>query len=316
MTADFAAWHDEHLLDHKRRLRAAMFVSLAIHGLLFAIFAAAPPEPMAIPPAVLAVDLVAIPRAVPAPAPPRPKAREPAPAPAPPPAAEPAPAPAPPPAAEPAPAPAPPPAAEPAPPPPPIAKAPVQVLPEETPGKIREAKPEPEVSKALPEKKPEPEVSKAVPEKKPEPAPRRRRGQPREQVSLEDLLAEAGPDEATSMLKRREEAADPEAESAGEPRPGIQVSPEQLAWNRKVEQQMSRRFVDLPRYRGRGLNVRFRVVVAADGSLRGEPTLLKTSGNLDFDRSALAAVFLGGPYPPPLNPGPVDLSFSSEDFAR
>ncbi len=279
MTADFASWHDEHLLDHKRRLRTAMFVSLAIHGLLFAIFAAAPPTPMPLPPAVLAVDLVAIPRAAPAPAPPRPKAPAPAPAPAPPPAAE------------------------PAPPPPPIAKAPVQVLPEETPGKIREAKPEPE-------------VSKAVPEKKSEPAPRRRRGQPQEQVSLEDLLAEAGPDEATSMLRRPEDAADAEAESAGAPRPGIQVSPEQLAWNRKVEQQMSRRFVDLPRYRGQGLNVRFRIVVAADGSVRGEPSLLKTSGNLDFDRSALAAVFLGGPYPPPLKPGPVDLSFSSEDFAR
>lgn len=297
MTADLAVWQDEHLLDHRRRLRTAMCVSLAIHGLMFAVFAAAPPSPVVDVPSYVAVDLVAAPPARPAPAP----ARAPA-APKPPPAAAPKPpppAPKPPPAAEPAP-PAPPP-----PPAPPVAKAPVQALPEETPGKIRKAKPEPSLAKA----KPDPEASR-------ETRPRRRRSEPQEQVSLEDLLAEEGPDEATAMLRREDEAPEADASSSGTPGPGVQVSPEQLAWDRQVIAQVSRRFVDLARYRGRGLVVRFRVRVGANGELVGEPALLSSSGDLDFDRNALSAVMVAGPFPPPLTPEPRVLSLRPETASR
>ena len=281
MTADFAAWHDEHRLDHRRRLRTAMCVSLAIHGLMFVLFAAAPPAPVVELPHYVAVDLVAAPPSRPA----RGKA---------PPSASPKP---PPPAAEPAP---------PAPPPPPVAKAPVQVLPEETPGRIRKAKPEPELSKAKPE-----------PKQEPKPAPRRRRrAEPEEQVSLEDLLAAEGPDEATSMLRREEEGADPDAQSAGTPGPGVQVSPEQLAWDRAVISRISSRFVDLARYRGRGLVVRFRIRVGPTGELNGDPVLLSTSGDVAFDDSALSAVLIAGPFPPPITPEPRTLSLRPEAAAR
>lgn len=286
MTADLAVWQDEHLLDHRRRLRTAMCVSLAIHGLMLAVFAAAPPAPVVDVPSYVAVDLVAAPPARPAPARAPAPARGPA-APKPPPAAEPAP---------------------PAPPPPPapsVPKAPVQALPEETPGKIRKAKPEPALSKA----KPDPEASR-------EARPRRRRGEPQEQVSLEDLLAEEGPDEATAMLARKDEAPDADASSSGTPGPGIQVSPEQLAWDRQVIAQVSRRFVDLARYRGRGLVVRFRIRVGANGELVGEPALLSSSGDLDFDRSALSAVMIAGPFPPPLTPEPRILSLRPEAVSR
>ncbi|MCR9097645.1 MAG: cell envelope integrity protein TolA [bacterium] len=286
MTADFAAWHDEHLLDHRRRLRTAMCVSLAIHGLMFAVFAAAPPAPVVDVPKYVAVDLVAALPSRPAPA------RSPAPAPA---------QPKPPPAATPAPAPAPAPAA---PPPPPVAKAPVQVLPEETPGKIRKAKPEPELSKATPEPKPQ------------ERPARRRRGEPAEQVSLEDLLAEEGPDEATAMLRREDDAPAEDEGSTGTAGPGIKVSPEQLAWDREVISRVSDRFVDLARYRNRGLVVRFRIRVGPGGELIGKPDLLSTSGDVDFDRSALSAVLIAGPFPPPLTPEPRILSLRPEAVAR
>lgn len=302
MTADLAVWQDEHLLDHRRRLRTAMCVSLAIHGLMFAVFAAAPPAPVVDVPSYVAVDLVAAPAPRPAPAPAQAPARAPT-APKPQPAAEPplpAPtAPKPPPAAEPAPPAPPPPSA------PPVAKAPVQALPEETPGKIRKAKPEPSLSKA----KPAPEVPR-------ETLPRRRRGEPQEQVSLEDLLAEEGPDEATAMLRREDEAPEADTSSSGTPGPGAQISPEQLAWDRQVIAQVSRRFVDLARYRGRGLMVRFRIRVGANGELVGEPALLSSSGDLDFDRNALSAVMVAGPFPPPLTPEPRVLSLRPEAASR
>ena len=37
MTAEVVGWHDEHLLEHSRRLRNGCLVSVALHGLLFAI---------------------------------------------------------------------------------------------------------------------------------------------------------------------------------------------------------------------------------------------------------------------------------------
>ncbi len=259
-----------------------MCVSLAIHGLMLAVFAAAPPAPVADVPSYVAVDLVAAPPSRPAPSRPPASSRGPAPA-KPPRAAEPPPPP---------------------PPAPPVVKAPVQALPEETPGTIRKAKPEPELSKAKPD-----------PESKPAPTPRRR-GQPREQVSLEDLLAEEGPDEATAMLGRADEASESDAESSGTPGPGVEVSPEQLAWDRQVIARVSSRFVDLARYRGRGLVVRFRIRVGASGELIGEPDLLSSSGDLDYDRSALSAVMIAGPFPPPLTPEPRILSLRPEAAAR
>ena len=59
MTADFADWVDEHSQDHKRRLRTAMFVSLAMHAVLLGIFAVSPPALIAPTPEYLSVDLVA-----------------------------------------------------------------------------------------------------------------------------------------------------------------------------------------------------------------------------------------------------------------
>ncbi len=61
MTADFVGWHDEHMLDHRRRLRTAMFVSLALHGVLIAIVTTSPPQQMTSIPEYLSVDLVAAP---------------------------------------------------------------------------------------------------------------------------------------------------------------------------------------------------------------------------------------------------------------
>ena len=290
MTADFADWVDEHSQDHRRRLRTAMFMSLAMHAVLLGIFAVSPPALIAPTPEYLSVDLVAA-------APPaRRVARSPSPPSPTPPAAEPAP---------------PPPA--PSAPAPPIAEAPVQVLPEETPGRIREAKPEPPkiVAEAKVEPKPKP--------KPPAPPPRPKK----EEVFADDdaamaaLMAELGGDEVSELLEssasQRAEDAAIEAESAGAPQKGIEVSPEQLAWDRGVQQQISRRFPDLARYRGRRLVAQVEINVTLSGGILGNPKLIRTSGDLDFDRRAVSAILLAAPFGAPPEAGPRRLNLNSED---
>ena len=293
MTADFADWVDEHSQDHRRRLRTAMFMSLAMHAVLLGIFAVSPPALIAPTPEYLSVDLVAAApparRVTPSPsAPSAPSATPPAAEPAPPPPAPSAPA-------------------------PPIAEAPVQVLPEETPGRIREAKPEPPkiVAEAKVEPKPKP--------KPPAPPPRPKK----EEVFADDdaamaaLMAELGGDEVSELLEssaaqRAEDSAN-EAESAGAPQKGIEVSPEQLAWDRGVQQQISRRFPDLARYRGRRLVAQVEINVTLSGGILGNPKLIRTSGDLDFDRRAVSAILLAAPFGAPPEAGPRRLNLNSED---
>ena len=287
MTADFADWVDEHSQDHRRRLRTAMFMSLAMHAVLLGILAVSPPALIAPTPEYLSVDLVAA-------APPaRRVTRSPSPTP---PAAEPAP---------------PPPA--PSAPAPPIAEAPVQVLPEETPGRIREARPEPQ--KIVAEAKVEPTPKPAPPA--PPPRPKKEEVFADDDAAMAALMAELGGDEVSELLEssasQRAEDAAIEAESAGAPQQGIEVSPEQLAWDRGVQQQISRRFPDLARYRGRRLVAQVEINVTLSGGILGNPKLIRTSGDLDFDRRAVSAILLAAPFGAPPEAGPRRLNLNSED---
>ena len=290
MTADFADWVDEHSQDHRRRLRTAMFVSLAMHAVLLGIFAVSPPALVAPTPEYLSVDLVAA-------APPvRRVTRSPSAPSATPPAAEPAPAP-----------------PAPSAPAPPIAEAPVQVLPEETPGRIREAKPDP--PKVVAEAKVEPTPKPKPPA--PPPRPKKEEAFADGDAAMAALMAELGGDEVSELLEssaaqRAEDAAN-EAESAGAPQKGIKVSPEQLAWDRGAQQQISRRFPDLARYRGRRLVAQVEINVTSSGDILGNPKLIRTSGDLDFDRRAVSAILLAAPFGAPPEAGPRRLNLNSED---
>lgn len=295
MTADFADWVDEHSQDHRRRLRTAMFMSLAMHAVLLGIFAVSPPALIAPTPEYLSVDLVAA-------APPARRVTRSPSAPSAPPAT--------PPAAEPAPAPPAPSAPAPA---PPIAEAPVQVLPEETPGRIREARPEPQ--KIVAEAKVEPTPKPAPPA--PPPRPKKEEVFADDDAAMAALMAELGGDEVSELLEssasQRAEDAAIEAESAGAPQKGIEVSPEQLAWDRGVQQQISRRFPDLARYRGRRLVAQVEINVTLSGGILGNPKLIRTSGDLDFDRRAVSAILLAAPFGAPPEAGPRRLNLNSED---
>ena len=278
MTAEFIGWSDEHSLDHSRRMRNAMLVSFAIHGLMIALFAVAPTPQFAPLPEVLAVELVAaLPAARPTPR------------------------------AAPAPTPAEAPASEPAPPPPtptpPVTKAPVQVLPEESPGRIRKAKPEAAAPKIEP---------------KPEPKPVPLRPKREKDLSYEDAMAaldgELGIDETADLLTP---ARAPDEDSTAvapdsQARPGLAISPELRAWNLEVQRLIQSRWVMPSNLRGRGLATSLELNLSASGGLMGTPKVIRSSGDPTFDDNAVRALFLAAPLPPVAEPGRRVFIFTSE----
>jgi colicin import membrane protein len=280
LSAEVIGWQQVYLLDHRRRLRNGLLVSLAIHGLFLAMLAVSPSRSAPPFPDVLSVDLIAaLPAARPAPqsapeAPPKP-------APKPAPKAAPEPAPKPPPKA----APKPPPPA-----PPPIAKAPVQALPENAPTKIRKVEPKAKVD------------------------PRRR---PREkELSYADAMAslddELGPVEDRNLLTP---APDPEpAESSGSPQSkhGIVVSPEMLAWATATTRKIQNNWKGVASYEGRGLATRLELELSARGDVLGTPRVVRSSGDPFFDDNAVRAVMMVSPLPAPPRAGPTVFVFKSE----
>ena len=258
MSVELIGWHDEHSSDHRRRLRNAMLVSLAIHGSIFGAFAIGPTPTFAPMPQVIAIDLVAAP-----PAASRPSRRSPAP---PPPKA----------------APPEPPPPEPAPPAPPVVKAPVQVLPEESPGRIRKVKPKP----------------KSAP-----PRPKREKS-----LSYEDAMAELGVDDTADLLQAPPAPVDPEV-SSGQPessetsRAGAVISPELAAWNLATRRRIQNTWVTPSNFRNRGLATTLELRLSVSGDVMGTPKVVRSSGDPYFDDNAVSAVLKAAPLPPPPEAG-------------
>jgi TonB family protein len=285
LSSEALAWQDEHSLDDRRRLRNGSLVSLAVHGLVFATLVISPPRTPPPLPEVLSVDLVA--------APPAARAARPGPAPkqSPPPAPKPPPKP----AAKAAPKPPPPP-------PPPIAKAPVQVLPENVPSKIREVAPEPKVTK-----KPEPEAE-SLP----------RRGVREKELSYEDAMAalddELGPDENPDLLKPAPDS--PASDSSGSPAPksGVVVSKALVAWATATTRRIQNNWKGLASYEGRGLATTLQLELSATGDVLGKPLVVRSSGDPYFDDNAVRAVLMVNPLPRPPRAGTTVFVFRSEQY--
>ncbi len=282
MSAGAIDWYDESLADHRRRLRNGILFSLAVHAALVAAFVIAPPRPLAPRPEVLQVELIAA-------TPGAPTGQRPSPPPPPPESKAPPP---------------PPEAPPPAPPAPPVAKAPVQVLPEETPGRIRKAPPEKRKAKV---------VAKAE--------PRPRRPKKEEALSYEDAMAaldqELGVDETADLLQPVPKTSESDVSSGlSEPvsksRPGVSISPELAEWNRKVQRLIRSRWVIPAAFRNRGLETGLELRLAASGDLIGEPRVVRSSGDPYFDDNAVRAVMKVAPLPSPPEPGLQIFIFRSE----
>ena len=289
MSAEVISWREEHGFDHRRRLRNGGLVSLAVHALLFATLVISPSREAPPLPDVIAVDLIGAPLIAAAPparsAPPRRTAP-------PPPAPE---------------------VAEPAlPPPAPKPKAPVQVLPEDTPQTVRKEKPKAEKTRVVEKPKPK------VPER-----PRRRRGEPTKELSLEDAMAaldeEIGPDETSDLLQARPSPADRAAEAAAAAaaeqaaRAEAQLASEFATWMIAAKRKIQSRFVMPSNLRGRGLETVLELRLSKSGKVIGAPKVLRSSGDPYFDDNAKRAVLKGDPLPPPPRSGVTRFVFNSED---
>lgn len=264
MNIELVGWHDEHSLDHRRRLRNAMLVSLALHASLFAVMVIESSPTLAPMPEFISIELLAALPTTSRPA--RPK-------PTPPPAAEPAP---------PEPAPPEPPVT------PPVTRAPVQVLPEESPGRILEARPEP----------------KPVPRR-----PVRER-----ELSYEEAMAalddELGVDETVDLLRPAPAPAPVEPEDSGAI--GRRVSSELVAWSRAVQRLIRNKWVTPSNFRNRGLTTSLEVRLSATGAVIGTPIVVRSSGDPFFDDNAVRALLTVAPLPPPPEPGLQVFIFNAE----
>jgi colicin import membrane protein len=280
LSAEVFGWQVEHELDHRRRLRNGLVVSLAVHGVFMALLVISPSRSAPPFPDVLSVDLVAAaPSVRPAPAAPPKAPPEPVPEAAPKPAPKPAPK------ALPKAAPEPPPPA-----PPPIAKAPVQALPENVPSKIRKVEPKREVD------------------------PRQR---PREkELSYEDAMAslddELGPVEDRDLLKPIPEAEPAESSGSPQSKRGVVVSPEMLAWATATTRRIQNNWKGVSSYEGRGLATSLELELSAGGDVLGTPKVIRSSGDPFFDDNAVRAVMMVSPLPAPPRSGPTVFVFKSE----
>jgi colicin import membrane protein len=190
-----------------------------------------------------------------------------------------------------------------------VAKAPVQVLPEEAPGRIRKAKPE--AAKVDVNRTPEP---------KPEPNPVPWRPKREKSLSYEDAMAalgeELGVDETADLLTpapTRDEDSNSEAASPMRAaQPGAVISPELAAWNLAVQRLIKSRWPLPSNFRNRNLVTRLELRLAASGELIGRPRVIRSSGDPFFDDNAVAALLKAAPLPPVAEPGRRIFIFSSE----
>ena len=264
LTAAVIGWYDEHLLEHRRRLRNGCLVSVALHGLVFATLIVSPPRSPPPMPDVIAIDLLAALPAAPAASRPRPAPKTAA---------------------------APQPPSEAVAPPPPVPKAPVQVLPEETPGRLRKAQPKPE--------------------------PRRQGRQRAKALSYEDAMAalddELGPDASADLLVPPPgPTREPDESSATrDSRAGAVVSAELLAWTEATTRLIRSQWVTPQSFRGRGLATSLELELSASGEVLGT-RVLRSSGDPYFDENAVRVVLKVNPLPPPPRAGVTVFSFRSE----
>lgn len=294
MRAGSIGWHDEQDGEERRRIRRAISISIGIHLALVVALVITPPASIAPMPDVIAIEMVAGPKlgAPAAPkAPSRPKRTPPPPAPEPPA-----------------------PEAAPEPPPPPIAKAPVQVLPENAP------KPDKKVKQA-PEKKSK-EVAKAEAKEKPAEKPAKKPPKKVEKnLSYEDAMKsldeELGEDETDDLLapapSRPNVRTADESTGAAESQAGAKIDPELAAWYLETRRLIQSKWVTPSNFSGRGLQTVMELQLSASGALVGEPVVVRTSGDPYFDDNAVRAVLSVAPLPPTPKPGRTVFIFSAEE---
>lgn len=194
---------------------------------------------------------------------------------------------------------------------PPAPKPVVKAAPKApTPKAKPKAKPRPKV-KVLPKKAPTP-VAKAPAKPRPKPAVKPK---PRpEELSYDDALAKLRGDLGESppvvAAPTQAKATAHVAATAGK---GVVISAELAAWNLAVKRHVKSHWIMPPEFRESGLAAALAIWVQPNGAIRGQPQLLRTSGNPYYDDNAIRALSRSSPLPPPPAPGRRVLILSAEE---
>jgi len=192
---------------------------------------------------------------------------------------------------------------------PPGAAPPARVAPPPAPPKpVKPKKVVLPAEPTTPKLKPEPEkpkvVAKVQPPVKPAPAPEK----DYEDV-LAQLRAEAGEQAPTAAAPSAAPAA---VGPIGSPN-GAAVSPEFVAWSKRVLIHVKKNWVMPPGFRTQPLQATVQVNLGAGGQVRGTPRVTQRSGNRHYDEGVVRAIRKSSPLPPPPEAGEWSIRFQPED---
>jgi outer membrane biosynthesis protein TonB len=188
-------------------------------------------------------------------------------------------------------------------------------------------KPAPEPAPPAPQAKPKPPVpeKRVLPKESsaPKPAPPRAK---REEISPEEAVRPAEPQrEYSDVLDQlRSELGEQEVVPEAPPRPiaaapaggggtGRPVSPEVADWMRRARIHVRRSWVVPPGFRQQSLATSVDLELDAGGNLRGEPEVVKRSGNPWYDDGVLRSIRKASPLPAPPEAGVWNFVFVSDE---
>jgi len=198
-----------------------------------------------------------------------------------------------------------------------VAPAPSRAAARPAPPKPAPPAPAPKPSAAPP---PPPKAkTKVLPQEAPQasakPVPQKPRERPKE-LEYDDALAalreEAG--EPAPSAEAESEAALDDAGPASESGPSGsgRLDPEHAAWQIAVNRHIRKSWVVPTEYRGSGLRTLLAITILGDGTVIGQPTVRRSSGDPRYDDNAVRAVSQASPLPPPPSSGDKAIWFSEE----
>jgi colicin import membrane protein len=182
----------------------------------------------------------------------------------------------------------------------------------EPPKPVQPAKQAPEKAAIqMPAKKLKPEAKKPPPVPKPAPKPKMTKAQ-REQAQADMRAMEQLED--TDLASRETQAAQAAKAAAA-------ISSEQEKYMGLISAKIRRNIVMPPDVTA-NVEAEFLVTLLPDGSLVGDPKMVKSSGNAAYDAAVMRAILKSEPFPLPqeqavrvrfINPNQIKLKFNSKD---
>jgi len=155
------------------------------------------------------------------------------------------------------------------------------------------------------------------PKAQPKPAPERKEvviePKPKQEKSLEDLLADFREEQGESAPPAASPTATAAVPTPGAPGGTARVSPEVADWMRRAKIHVKRAWVVPPGFRNELLTTHVVVKLDGQGNVVGTPEIARRSGNPWYDEGVVRGIQKASPLPPPPEPGDWDFVFIPED---